>query len=98
MHVLEAIRDLHCSPGFRETNFRPFKIKDLTDETSETTSHVLMTKDGFTFPAMGFKRQICRLVASITAVPHVQGRQRIRAGLRRVHIGGVSCPIAYPGL
>lgn len=50
-HVLAAIRDLHCSPAFREPNFRPFKIKDLQ---GEITSHVLMTRDGFMFLAMGF--------------------------------------------
>lgn len=50
-HVLEAIRDLHCSPEFREPNFRPFKIKDLT---GESTSHVTMTKDGFAFLVLGF--------------------------------------------
>lgn len=49
--VLRAIRDLNCSPEFRERNFASFKIKDLT---GESTSHVLMTKDGFTFLAMGF--------------------------------------------
>lgn len=50
-HVLAAIRELHCSAAFREPNFRPFKIKDLQ---GETTSHVLMTRDGFMFLAMGF--------------------------------------------
>lgn len=50
-HVLAAIRELHCSPAFREPNFRPFKIKDLQ---GEATSHVLMTRDGFMFLAMGF--------------------------------------------
>jgi Rha family phage regulatory protein len=50
-HVLEAIRNLHCSADFRQRNFRPFKIKDLT---GESTSHVTMTKDGFTFLGMGF--------------------------------------------
>jgi hypothetical protein len=78
-------------PGFRERNFRPFKIKDLTDETSETNCHVLMTKDGFTFPAMGFKRQICRLVASITA-PMFKGA----SGFALVSEGDTSD--VYPGL
>jgi len=50
-HVLEAIRNLNCSDQFRRSNFRPNKIKDLT---GESTSHVEMTKDGFTFLAMGF--------------------------------------------
>lgn len=49
--VLRAIRELDCSPEFRRRNFAPLKINDLT---GETTSHVLMSKDGFVFLAMGF--------------------------------------------
>lgn len=49
--VLRAIGNLHCSEDFRRRNFTPFKINDLT---GESTSHVLMTKDGFAFLAMGF--------------------------------------------
>lgn len=50
-NVLQAITNLHCSPRFRGLNFQPFKINDLT---GETTSHVTMTKDGFAFLVMGF--------------------------------------------
>lgn len=49
--VLRVIRELQCSLEFRQRNFAPFKINDLT---GETTSHVTMTKDGFTFLVMGF--------------------------------------------
>ncbi|MCA0340286.1 MAG: phage regulatory protein/antirepressor Ant [Proteobacteria bacterium] len=49
--VLRAIRELHCSPEFRQRNFAPIKVNDLT---GETLSHVLMTKDGFAFVALGF--------------------------------------------
>jgi Rha family phage regulatory protein len=49
--VLRNIRELHCTPVFRERNFAPFKINDLS---GETTSHVAMTKNGFIFLAMGF--------------------------------------------
>lgn len=49
--VLKAIRNLDCSDEFRECNFASFKIKDLT---GWSTSHVDMTRDGFTFLAMGF--------------------------------------------
>lgn len=49
--VLRALRNLQCSDSFRERNFASFKIKDLT---GEATSHVMMTKDGFTFLVMGF--------------------------------------------
>lgn len=50
-NVLQAIRELHCTVEFRERNFQPFKIKDLT---GESTGHFNMTKDGFVFLAMGF--------------------------------------------
>lgn len=50
-HVLEAYRNAHCSDHFRRSNFRPFKIKDLT---GESISHVEMTKNGFSFLVMGF--------------------------------------------
>lgn len=49
--VLQTIRELSCSPDFRRHNFVPFKNNDLT---GEYTSHVMMTKDGFMFLAMGF--------------------------------------------
>jgi Rha family phage regulatory protein len=49
--VLRVIRELNCSVDFHGRNFAPFKINDLT---GETTSHVMMTKDGFVFLAMGF--------------------------------------------
>ncbi len=49
--VLQTIRELNCSEDFRRHNFVPFKNKDLT---GEYTAYVEMTKDGFTFLAMGF--------------------------------------------
>ncbi|WP_338928345.1 Rha family transcriptional regulator [Roseomonas mucosa] len=49
--VLKAVRNLHCSAEFLERNFAPFKIKDLT---GESTSHYEMTKSGFAFLVMGF--------------------------------------------
>lgn len=49
--VLRDIRNLHCSDEFRRRNFASFKNKDLT---GEFISHVEMTKDGFSFLAMGF--------------------------------------------
>lgn len=50
-NVLYAIRELDCSVEFHRLNFKPFKINDLT---GVSTSHYEMTKDGFTFLAMGF--------------------------------------------
>ena len=49
--VLKAMRNLNCSAEFRQRNFASFKINDLT---GESTSHVLMTKDGFSFLVLGF--------------------------------------------
>jgi Rha family phage regulatory protein len=49
--VLKAVRAMECSPEFERRNFAPFRINDLS---GESTSHVLMTKNGFTFLAMGF--------------------------------------------
>jgi Rha family phage regulatory protein len=49
--VLRDVRNLHCSDDFRQSNFVAFKVNDLS---GESTSHVTMTKDGFTFLAMGF--------------------------------------------
>ncbi|MTW19424.1 hypothetical protein GJ689_24850, partial [Rhodoplanes serenus] len=49
--VLTALRNLNCSAEFRERNFASFKNKDLA---GESTSHVLMTKDGFMFLVLGF--------------------------------------------
>src|SRR5208282_4137135 len=46
-----AIRELECSDSFRGCNFAPFKINDLA---GESTSHVEMTRDGFSFLAFGF--------------------------------------------
>lgn len=50
-HVLEAIRNLDCSPDFSRSHFRPFKINDLS---GDSTAYVEMTRDGFMFLAMGF--------------------------------------------
>lgn len=47
----KATRELDCPPDFEERNFVSFKINGLT---GESTSHVEMTRDGFTFLAMGF--------------------------------------------
>lgn len=33
-HVLEAIRNLDCSAEFKASNFRSFKISDLTGEST----------------------------------------------------------------
>lgn len=51
-HVLRDIRNLIASePKLGRSNFGPFKINDLT---GESTSHYIMDRDGFTLLAMGF--------------------------------------------
>lgn len=75
-HVLEAYRNCHCSAGFRETNFRPFKIKDLT---GESTSHVLMTKNGFAFLVLGFTGA----AAAVFKEAYVERFDAMEAELRR---------------
>lgn len=50
--VLRDIRNLIVKePDLERRNFAPFKIKDLT---GESTSHYEMDRDGFTLLAMGF--------------------------------------------
>ena len=52
--VIKAIRNLECSEDFRDRNFA-FVYKKAGDAViSGKTEEVLMTKDGFTFLAMGF--------------------------------------------
>lgn len=50
-HVLEAIRNLDCSEEFGRSNFRHISYKDTYGREQSAIS---MTRDGFTFLAMGF--------------------------------------------
>ena len=50
-HILRAIRDLDCSKSFTEANFGFSEYQDIT---GRTLPEILMTRDGFTFLAMGF--------------------------------------------
>lgn len=49
--VLRAIKDLECSPEFNAANFGGV---EYTDAKGEQRPMYFMTKDGFTFLAMGF--------------------------------------------
>lgn len=76
-NVLRAIANLECSEDFNRLNFEPFKINDLT---GESTSHYAMTRDGFTFLVMGFTGKEAarwkeRYIAAFNAM-----EQRLRAG------------------
>lgn len=52
-NVLQAVRNLQCSPGFRAHNFQQcLEINDLANGKPEPV--VQMTKDGFMFLVMGF--------------------------------------------
>lgn len=50
-HVLEAIKNLECSQEFRETNFR---LSEYFSKQNKKQPMYKMTRDGFTFLAMGF--------------------------------------------
>lgn len=50
-HVLRDIENLECSKDFTESNFG---CSEYTDPTGRKLPEVLMTRDGFTFLAMGF--------------------------------------------
>ena len=73
--VLQTIREMHCSADFRRHNFVPFKINDLT---GETTSHVMMTKDGFSFLVMGFTGA----TAAVFKESYIQAFNTMEAELR----------------
>jgi Rha family phage regulatory protein len=49
--VLRAIKNLECSASFTERNFAPSKYED---STGRTLPMYFITRDGFTFLAMGF--------------------------------------------
>ena len=50
-NVLRSIKNLDCSQDFWRLNFAPSKY---TDDRGKTQPCVMMTRDGFTFLAMGF--------------------------------------------
>ena len=53
-NVLQAVRNLHCSPEFHRANFQPFNFNGLPASSGEEWALVEMTKDGFMFLALGF--------------------------------------------
>lgn len=50
-HVLERIRELDCSEAFRRSNFRS---AEYVDAQGKPRTSYRITRDGFTFLAMGF--------------------------------------------
>lgn len=54
-NVLRDIDGLHCSEGFHKLNFEfMFSIRELPNGGSRNERYCIMTKDGFTFLAMGY--------------------------------------------
>lgn len=53
--VLRAIRIMDCSPEFNQRNFAPVTYKD---QKGEQRPMYYMTRDGFTFLAMGFTGKV----------------------------------------
>jgi len=55
-HVLEAIEKLDCSEEFKGSNFRlSYYTSDIGNNPDRKYKRYLMTKDGFTFLAFGYK-------------------------------------------
>ncbi len=52
--VLKAIRALDCSASFREGNFSCTEMEVQAGAVKRKSPMYLMTRDGFTFLAMGF--------------------------------------------
>lgn len=50
-NVIRAIRELECSKSFTQLNFEPAEYES---DTGELRPEYLITRDGFTFLAMGF--------------------------------------------
>ena len=53
-NVIADIRNLDCSDDFNQLNFQPVKY---TDEKGEKRPMFLLTKDGFMFLVMGYRRK-----------------------------------------
>ncbi len=53
-HVLRDIRELDCSNEFRLSNFGEVKMRELADGTTAEAPYYEITRDGFSFLAMGY--------------------------------------------
>lgn len=54
-HVLRDIANLDCSPGFTQSNFGlSMYISELANNVKKENPEYLITRDGFTFLAMGY--------------------------------------------
>ena len=58
-HVLQSIRSLECSKEFQESNFGfSFYLRKLPNNATKKEPMYYITRDGFTFLAMGFTGKI----------------------------------------
>lgn len=90
-HVHEAIRNLIAKePSLGLHNFRPFKIKDLT---GESTSHYEMDRDGFTLLAMGFTGS----KALKWKLRYIEAFNALEAEIRRIANSGPTIDLNDPG-
>jgi Rha family phage regulatory protein len=88
-NVLQAINSLHVSDEFRRLNFQPFKINDFT---GESVSHVSMTRDAFTFLAMGFTGPKAGAFKEAFIARFNSMEDQLRSGSGRAGIGSVTRP------
>ena len=67
-HVLQSIRSLECSKEFQESNFGfSFYLRKLPNNATKKEPMYYLTRDGFTFLAMGFtgkKFEVVNIVLS----------------------------------
>lgn len=79
-NVLKAIRELDCSERFTELNFEPcFYTSELRNGVKKQLPMYYMTRDGFTFLAMGFTGK----VAASFKEAYIEAFNRMEAELRQ---------------
>lgn len=90
-HIHEAIRNLvQQEPVLGRSNFRPFKINDLT---GESVRHYDMDRDGFTLLAMGFTGA----KALKWKLRYIEAFNAMEAELRRIAHPGPTIDLNDPG-
>lgn len=77
-NVLRAVNELDCSQSFNELNFEPVNYQD---NKGETRPEILMTRDGFTFLAMGFSGEKAARFKEAYIAAFNQMEARLKASL-----------------
>lgn len=77
-HVLRDVRDLDCSPAFRQSNFGS---ANYTDAQGKPREAIRMTRDGFMFLVMGYTGQAAARVkeAYIQRFNEMEARFKVSA-------------------